>query len=160
MRRVAFALTVGASLFAAAAAVRAQVVTDFSGEWVYAGIEEPGGRSAALYFPTRLVVRQSAMELRVEGHTYLQETQTATYVLGGGPVTLAAPPGTAVTASAVWNGPNLVITTDRRYAGPSGPITISLTEIYGVSADNLVIEKSQTIGAVRTTGTGRYKRVS
>jgi hypothetical protein len=159
MRSVALGI-VGASLLVAVAGARVQGVSDFSGEWVYAGVEEPGGRSAAIYFPTRLVIRQSAAELRVEGHTYLQEAQVATYRIGGGEVEVAAPAGSATQATAVWSGPRLVITTQRSYAGPSGPVSINSTEIFSLSADRLVIEKSQTIGAVRTAGTGTYKRVS
>ena len=163
MRRTLLAAFVTYVALADAAFLRAQGA-DFSGSWILDSERsgpETQGISPQVSFPTELVIKQDAGELRLQTSTTRQDTHAFAYKLDGTQATTKLPDGTIVTGRVAWNGLNLVMTSKRTFTSELlGEFITDYAEEYSVAGGVLTVRRTQVAGGVELKGTAVYTKGS
>jgi hypothetical protein len=128
----------------------AQVNANLMGEWKIDSSRAEGGQTAvggrAGGPPPKLVkiIKVTPMEVTVQTDTGSNRTlETHEYVLDGAEHKMPGPLSWTTMASAAWQDGKLVVDIRRIIDGPSGPISISMKDVYSVEGNVLTIERSQ-----------------
>jgi hypothetical protein len=114
------------------------------------GPEGPVASGGQDGFHPVLVVKQTAVELVVEGRSYHQNPDVRTIKLDGKELSADTPSG-KVTSRAAWDNSRLVVNSKRTFGSPMGDITVETREIYSLVNGMLNLERDETTmsGATR-----------
>src|SRR5688572_8696799 len=97
-----------------------------------------------LSIATRLVIQQSATEVKVESNTGTGNTTVTTnYRLDGSEHAIPGPIGWDTRAKSSWDGGKLVVSVRRSVQGPEGEIVFDIRETYSPESGTLTLERVQ-----------------
>jgi hypothetical protein len=143
MRFLLFATCVAAILLAPVRAV-AQPRPDFSGTWSFDATQtEVSGRVS---WPAQLVITHTPDGVQIEGSSARQVPVTARYRFDGSETIVPAARGVTVRSRATWTGDRLTIALRRSFNTPTGDVTVTLTEVYSRTEDDLTVERQEGDG--------------
>ena len=124
--------------------VQAQVAS-LAGTWAI----DPAGRGgrgnfAGYSIATRMVITESATEVKIETNTGTEnQLQTAIYTLDGSENPVPGPLGWDTRASARRQDGKLLVTITRSIDGPEGKLNFEIRDVYSVAGNVLTLERSQ-----------------
>ena len=97
-----------------------------------------------LSIATRLVIRQSASEVSIDGNTGSENAiVTTVYKLDGSEHDIPGPIGWETRAKSAWDGKVLTVAIRRSVHGPEGELVFDIRETYSRMGDTLTVERSQ-----------------
>ena len=115
-----------------------------TGTWVLDTVT--GGRGAnfaGFALATRMSVSHFASELRVVTNTGTTgQPLTTVYRLDGSEHPIPGPIGWDTRARARWSEDQLTVNVTRTVEGPTGPVVFNITDVYRISGDTLILERS------------------
>lgn len=154
MKRLCMVSVAALTLVAVPALTLAQTRPDFSGTWRFS-TERSGrgteGNSPAITYPSELLVKQTPVEMHLEGRSLRQADMRAVYKFDGSEVTVSTTEGITEKAKAMWDGAKLVITARRSFAGPGGDFETDFRDVWTLNGNVLTIERTVTSDGVSAT---------
>jgi hypothetical protein len=132
---------------------------DFSGTWDMDASRSESAHQDVPIGPVALVVRQNTTEITIETRRTGGPTETLVFRLDGSVNKNVGESGVSINAKAHWDGPKLIMETEREISGA----TVTTMQVFTLDASGkeIVVRKTLTVqhgyqspGSPKTTGSG------
>lgn len=124
-----------------------------TGKWT---LGDGGARRPS--FHSEIVLNHTADRLEFQSISSRVEPTYAVYRLDGSEAAVEAPPGIKESGRASVEGEKIAIATKRVFSSPAGDVVAEIRDVYSVSGDALVVERSQVVNGEASTTKATYRR--